>query len=375
MKRTFKAWGRRVRRRRDGRGMSTRQAAQAGAPGRRGAGRSGRPGSAAEAHRRLRRAEHGQRAGQCLHVQGNVWMLAGGGFNAAVSDRRRRRAGRGHDAEPLAEQVVAEIKRLAGDKPIRWIVNTHAHPDHTGGNAKVADAGRVDRRRQLRRPGRRGRRPTSAQIIAHENTERPAWRQMQPALPVRRRTPTDTFFNEARTSSSTARRCSCIHRRTRTPTATSMVFFRKSDVVVAGDLYINNDVPDDQRGRRAAAIKGVIDGAQQHHRPHRADGEAGGRHVRHSRARPAGRRSRRRRVPRHVDDHPRPVPGRDQEGTDARAGEGGAAGARLRGALRRCAGLLDDGRVRRSGLQQPEAAGGRPDEPESLTPTCVEDRL
>src|SRR5262245_91783 len=66
-----------------------------------------------------------------LHVQGNVWMLTAGPFNAAVQI--------GDDGvlvvdtmvEPLADKLIAEIKRLAGDKPIRYIVNTHVHADHT----------------------------------------------------------------------------------------------------------------------------------------------------------------------------------------------------------------------------------------------------
>ena len=41
----------------------------------------------------------------------------------------------------LADKVVAQIRKLVGDKPIQFIVNTSFHADHTGGNAKVRAAG------------------------------------------------------------------------------------------------------------------------------------------------------------------------------------------------------------------------------------------
>src|SRR5258705_6222571 len=60
-----------------------------------------------------------------LHIQGNVWMVVGGPFNAAVSI--------GNDGvlvvdtmvEPLADRFLAEVKKIAGDQPIRYIIHTH----------------------------------------------------------------------------------------------------------------------------------------------------------------------------------------------------------------------------------------------------------
>ncbi|MFQ5982461.1 MAG: MBL fold metallo-hydrolase, partial [Woeseiaceae bacterium] len=34
---------------------------------------------------------------------------------------------------PLTDKIVAAIRTLS-DEPIRFLVNTHLHPDHTGGN-------------------------------------------------------------------------------------------------------------------------------------------------------------------------------------------------------------------------------------------------
>ena len=41
---------------------------------------------------------------------------------------------------PLTDKLVAAIRRVS-DKPIRFLVDTHVHPDHTGGNANFAKLG------------------------------------------------------------------------------------------------------------------------------------------------------------------------------------------------------------------------------------------
>lgn len=41
---------------------------------------------------------------------------------------------------PLTDKIVAAIRRIS-DQPIRFLINTHIHPDHTGGNENLARKG------------------------------------------------------------------------------------------------------------------------------------------------------------------------------------------------------------------------------------------
>jgi len=192
---------------------------------------------------------------QSLHVQGNVWMLVGGGFvNAAVQIGSDGVLVVDTMTDALAEPMLAEIKRLAGDKPIRWIVNTHPHPDHTGGNAKVAAAGRSIIAGNF--AGQAGQAAANfAQIIAHENTGN-RLAAIQPALPVHA-TPAETFFGTRHEFFFNDEAVQLIH----VPNAHSdgdvMVFFRKSDVLAAGDLYVNSTFPVINTAQ-GGSIKGVL---------------------------------------------------------------------------------------------------------------------
>src|SRR5438105_6232626 len=98
-----------------------------------------------------------------LKVQGNVYMLVGAGGNIAlqIGDDGVLLVDTGTTA--LVNQVVAIIRTLT-DKPIRYIINTSADPDHVGGNDTIGKLGSTIAGGNVG-PGAGG----GAGIIAHGN--------------------------------------------------------------------------------------------------------------------------------------------------------------------------------------------------------------
>ena len=91
-----------------------------------------------------------------FHVQGNVYMLAGAGANVAVQIGDEGVVVVDTGAAPMREKVLAAIRQLS-NKEIRWIINTHADLDHTGGNETISQAGMTVN-------------GNPAAIVAHEKT-------------------------------------------------------------------------------------------------------------------------------------------------------------------------------------------------------------
>ena len=44
---------------------------------------------------------------------------------------------------PLSDKIIAAVKKVSNNAPIRYVVNTHVHGDHTGGNENLAKTGAV----------------------------------------------------------------------------------------------------------------------------------------------------------------------------------------------------------------------------------------
>jgi cyclase len=67
-------------------------------------------------------------------VAGNVYMLEGSGGNIGASIGEDGIVIVDDQFAPLADKIKAALKGVT-DKPVRFVINTHFHGDHTGGNA------------------------------------------------------------------------------------------------------------------------------------------------------------------------------------------------------------------------------------------------
>lgn len=75
-------------------------------------------------------------------VSGNIYMLEGAGGNIAASVGEDGIVIVDDQFAPLAEKIQAALKNIGvTDKPVRFVINTHYHGDHTGGNEPFSNAG------------------------------------------------------------------------------------------------------------------------------------------------------------------------------------------------------------------------------------------
>jgi glyoxylase-like metal-dependent hydrolase (beta-lactamase superfamily II) len=73
-------------------------------------------------------------------VSGNIYMLEGAGGNIAASVGEDGIVIVDDQYAPLADKIQAALKGIT-DKPVRFVINTHYHGDHTGGNEPFSNKG------------------------------------------------------------------------------------------------------------------------------------------------------------------------------------------------------------------------------------------
>jgi cyclase len=191
-----------------------------------------------------------------LHVQGNVYMLQGAGGNVAVQIGDMGVVVVDTGLAQNADKLIAAIRKLS-DKPIQYIINTHMHPDHTGGNDALRRAGVTITGANV--AGNLTDATAGAQIIAHENVlNRMSAPTGQQASSPFGAWPTITYvtgqselyFNDEPIE---ARWQPAAH-----TDGDSLVIFRRSDVVATGDIFTTTSYPfiDLERG---GSIQGELD--------------------------------------------------------------------------------------------------------------------
>jgi glyoxylase-like metal-dependent hydrolase (beta-lactamase superfamily II) len=200
---------------------------------------------------------------ETLPVRGRVSLVSAGGMNVLVQVGSQGVLVVDTMAEPMADRLLAAIRTLAGSRSIRYVVNTHAHQDFTGGNLKVAAAGA-----QLvagNFAGQVGQRAVDgvvpqAFVLAHENVLKAmsAPTGNQPPTPFGA-WPTDTFFQGESTLYFNGEGIQLVHVPAASTDGDILVFFRGSDVIAAGDIYNTLGYPRIDL-RRGGNVNGVIEG-------------------------------------------------------------------------------------------------------------------
>jgi len=172
---------------------------------------------------------------EVVQVTSDVYMLAGAGGNITVQVGSQGVFVVDTGSEAMSAKTVAAIRKIS-DRPIRYIVNTSADPDHTGGNAAVDKLGAFIPTRELIEEG--------AVIIAHE---RVLGRMSAPTGKVSPTPvaawPTATFFVAQKDMHVNNQPVQLLHQPAAHTDGDVMVFFRKSDVIVAGDVFDKTRYP------------------------------------------------------------------------------------------------------------------------------------
>lgn len=192
-------------------------------------------------------------------VQANIYMIVGAGGNVVVQTGKDGVLVVDTGLAPMADKTLAAIQSISNG-PIRYIINTHYHPDHTGGNAKIRLAGSTIAGANV--AGDIQDAAVGAQIISHINV----LNRMSAPTGAQEPTPqdgwpTDTFLSDQKKLYFNGEGVDILHQPAAHTDGDSIVFFRRSDVIATGDIFTTTAYPiiDLAAG---GSIQGTIDALQ-----------------------------------------------------------------------------------------------------------------
>ncbi|MCW8926603.1 MAG: MBL fold metallo-hydrolase [Xanthomonadales bacterium] len=180
-----------------------------------------------------------------FQLSDTIYMLRGRGGNIGISTGEDGLYIIDDQIQPITEQLLKAIREIS-DEPIRFVINTHYHYDHVGGNETVGGAGAVIIAHDNIR-----KRMTTEQVSIFLNETTPPYAKA--ALPV-------LTFNDRVTLHLNGESATAYHVAHGHTDGDSIIHFPASNVIHMGDMYFNGLYPyvDLDAG---GAIQGMIDAA------------------------------------------------------------------------------------------------------------------
>ena len=165
-------------------------------------------------------------------VSGSVYMLQGQGGNIAASVGDDGIAIVDDQFAPLAEKIRAALKDITGtDKPVRFVINTHYHGDHTGGNPNFSTTSTIIAQDNVRKRLAAGGPAGNGASIHMEN--KPA---VKAALPI-------ITFERDVTVHLNGEDIHALHFPAGHTDGDSIIFYPQSNVVHMGDDFVRYGFP------------------------------------------------------------------------------------------------------------------------------------
>jgi cyclase len=150
-----------------------------------------------------------------------IYMLDGSGGNIGVSVGEDGVLIIDDQFAPLADKIKAAIGKLGGSEPT-FVLNTHHHGDHTGGNAAFGE---------------------KAVIVAHENVRKRLSESRRNDQPLPKAALPEITYKDGLTVHFNGEAIRVVHFPSSHTDGDGVVFFKDSKVVHTGDLFFNGRFP------------------------------------------------------------------------------------------------------------------------------------
>jgi cyclase len=175
----------------------------------------------------------------------NIYMISGQGGNIGLLTGAEGSFLIDDQFAPLTEKIIEVVKSVGGDVP-RFLINTHYHSDHTGGNENLGKAGTLI----MAHHAVRERLVNGSYIGAFDMKSGPADKAALPTV-------TYSENMHVHINGETIR---IIHVPSAHTDGDSFVVFEDANIVHAGDIFFNGFFPFID-GDNGGSVKGVIAGA------------------------------------------------------------------------------------------------------------------